>query len=39
MLDLGLTPTGTTSAALDAVANSDYTFWNKVVNDLNIKVD
>lgn len=39
MLDLGLTPTGTTAAALDAVANSDYTFWNKVVNDLNIKVD
>ena len=39
MLDLGLTPTGTTSAALDAVANSDYAFWNKVVNDLNIKVD
>jgi hypothetical protein len=39
MLDLGLTPTGTTAAALDAVANSDYTFWNKVANDLNIKVD
>jgi tripartite-type tricarboxylate transporter receptor subunit TctC len=39
MLDLGLTPTGTTAAALDAVANSDYAFWNKVVNDLNIKVE
>ena len=39
MLDLGLTPTGTTAAALDAVSNSDYAFWNKVVNDLNIKVE
>lgn len=39
MLDLGLTPTGTSAAALDAVASSDYSFWNKVVNDLNIKVD
>jgi tripartite-type tricarboxylate transporter receptor subunit TctC len=39
MLDLGLTPTGTTAAALDAVANSDYAFWNKVVDELNIKVE
>lgn len=39
MLDLGLTPTGTTAAALDAVAIADYAFWNKVINDLNIKVE
>ncbi len=39
LTDLGLTPTGTTAAALDAVANSDYAFWNKVVRDLDIKVD
>ena len=39
LIELGLTPTGTTSATLDAVASSDYAFWNKVVSDLDIKVD
>ncbi len=39
LIELGLTPTGTSAAALDAVANSDYAFWNKVINDLGIKAD
>ncbi len=39
LTELGLTPTGTTAAALDAVASSDYAFWNKVVRDLDIKVE
>lgn len=39
LMELGLTPTGTSAAALDSVANSDYAFWNKVVRDLDIKVD
>ena len=30
-------PTGTSAAALDTVANGDYAFWNKVINDLGIK--
>jgi tripartite-type tricarboxylate transporter receptor subunit TctC len=39
LIDLGLTPTGTTAAALDTVANGDYAFWNKVINDLGIKAE
>ena len=39
LIELGLTPTGTSAAALDTVANGDYAFWNKVINDLGIKVD
>jgi len=39
LIDLGLTPTGTSAAALDTVANSDYAFWNKVINDLGIKAE
>jgi tripartite-type tricarboxylate transporter receptor subunit TctC len=39
LIDLGLTPTGTSAAALDTVANGDYAFWNKVINDLGIKAE
>jgi tripartite-type tricarboxylate transporter receptor subunit TctC len=39
LIELGLTPTGTSAAVLDTVANGDYAFWNKVINDLGIKVE
>lgn len=39
LIELGLTPTGTSAAALDTVANGDYAFWNKVINDLGIKAE
>jgi tripartite-type tricarboxylate transporter receptor subunit TctC len=39
LIDLGLTPTGTSAATLDTVANGDYAFWNKVINDLGIKAE
>ena len=39
LIELGLTPTGTSAAVLDTVANGDYAFWNKVINDLGIKAE
>lgn len=39
MRSLGLTPTGTGSAALASVAASDYAFWGQLVRELDVKVE
>ncbi|MES2185697.1 MAG: tripartite tricarboxylate transporter substrate binding protein [Pseudomonadota bacterium] len=36
---LGLTPTGTTSAALAAKLDADYAYWGKLIKELDIKVE
>jgi tripartite-type tricarboxylate transporter receptor subunit TctC len=37
--DLGLTPTGTSAAHLSKEMASDYAYWEKIVRDLNVKVE
>ena len=36
---LGLTPTGTSSAALTSAVSSDYAYWGQLVRELNVKVE
>jgi tripartite-type tricarboxylate transporter receptor subunit TctC len=36
---LGLTPTGTSSAALASAMSSDYAYWGQLVRELNVKVE
>jgi tripartite-type tricarboxylate transporter receptor subunit TctC len=37
--ELGLTPTGTSAEHLDRAMAADYAYWEKIVRDLNIKVE
>jgi tripartite-type tricarboxylate transporter receptor subunit TctC len=39
MRALGLTPTGTSAAAMATVAAADYTFWGQMVREFDIKVE
>ena len=39
MRALGLTPTGTSAAALAATVSSDFAYWGKLIHDLDIKVE
>jgi tripartite-type tricarboxylate transporter receptor subunit TctC len=39
MRGLGLTPTGTSAAAMASVAASDYAFWGQMVREFDIKVE